>query len=357
MPVPGTRSIETRIGSDPAALAATNTRDASRAASENNAGARPDDTCICEAASTRAALPPRSPWTTGSRVRRRPTSRPLAARSKHVRHATPAAFAGRRRRRFAAWPLAPRWPRLRFSGAFLAPLGARFGLLEASSPRRPRSTEPKVRGSNPLGRAYLRGFGRFERRSHTEGQALDAAFVAAFCGLRRFLAHFLAHVTDGRDCSDRRHPRRPRRRADHNPPARPRQRPPRRPPARRPHERRTPPAPAARRADRAHLNRATTLSPHAGTGGIAHRRRPQRAIVRARVRHSGRTRLGMPVPGTRPSETPIGSAPAALAATNTRDASRAASENNARCRHLQWPRRGRLKWPHLASVVGGVDVA
>ena len=24
---------------------------------------------------------------------------------------------------------------------------------------------------------------------------------------------------------------------------------------------------------------------------------------------------------------------------------------HAECRHLQWPRRGRLKWPHLASVV------
>jgi hypothetical protein len=25
--------------------------------------------------------------------------------------------------------------------------------------------------------------------------------------------------------------------------------------------------------------------------------------------------------------------------------------------NLQWPRRGGLKWPHLASVVVGVDVA
>ena len=29
----------------------------------------------------------------------------------------------------------------------------------------------------------------------------------------------------------------------------------------------------------------------------------------------------------------------------------------ARCRHLQWPRGRRLKWPHLASVVCVVDVA
>ncbi len=29
----------------------------------------------------------------------------------------------------------------------------------------------------------------------------------------------------------------------------------------------------------------------------------------------------------------------------------------ARCRHLQWPRGRRLKWPHLASVVVGLDVA
>ena len=28
-----------------------------------------------------------------------------------------------------------------------------------------------------------------------------------------------------------------------------------------------------------------------------------------------------------------------------------------RCRHLQWPRGRRLKWPHLASVVVGLDVA
>ena len=28
-----------------------------------------------------------------------------------------------------------------------------------------------------------------------------------------------------------------------------------------------------------------------------------------------------------------------------------------RCRHLQWPRGRRLKWPHLASVVVGVDLA
>jgi hypothetical protein len=35
----------------------------------------------------------------------------------------------------------------------LAPLGGRFGLLEPSSSRTPRSTEPKVRGSNPLGRS------------------------------------------------------------------------------------------------------------------------------------------------------------------------------------------------------------
>jgi RNA-directed DNA polymerase len=28
-----------------------------------------------------------------------------------------------------------------------------------------------------------------------------------------------------------------------------------------------------------------------------------------------------------------------------------------RCGHSQWPHRGRLKWPHLASVVVVVDVA
>lgn len=60
--------IETRIASAPAALVATNSQDASRAASENNAGAWPDDACIREAASARAALPPRSPRTTCSRL-------------------------------------------------------------------------------------------------------------------------------------------------------------------------------------------------------------------------------------------------------------------------------------------------
>jgi len=47
----------------------------------------------------------------------------------------------------------------RFSGAFLAHRAARFGLLEPNAARPLRSTEPKVRGSNPLGRVAQRPSG------------------------------------------------------------------------------------------------------------------------------------------------------------------------------------------------------
>jgi hypothetical protein len=43
------------------------------------------------------------------------------------------------------------------SGAFLAHPGAKNGSLKPNSARSPRSTEPKVRGSNPLGRASSLG--------------------------------------------------------------------------------------------------------------------------------------------------------------------------------------------------------
>jgi hypothetical protein len=100
----------------------------------------------------RLPTPALLPRTTRSRMRRRPSSRPLASRSKHVRHAI--GSVERRAPRTFRLPAARlRARRFRFSGAFLAPLGGRFGLLEPSSSRTPRSTEPKVRGSNPRGRA------------------------------------------------------------------------------------------------------------------------------------------------------------------------------------------------------------
>ena len=43
-----------------------------------------------------------------------------------------------------------------FLAIFLATLGNRFGSVEPNPGRRRRSTEPKVRGSNPLGRSHKR---------------------------------------------------------------------------------------------------------------------------------------------------------------------------------------------------------